>query len=120
VSDNATISRDELRQKIERRESFYLFEVLPEPYFRKHHLPGAIHMSPNEVAETAEHVVPRKDAEIVLYCWDEHCPTSPYAARVLAAQGYTNVREYMEGKKDWRAAGLPVERTSDPVPAAAP
>jgi hypothetical protein len=29
---------------------------------------------------------------------------------VLAAQGYTNVREYAEGKKDWREAGLPIER----------
>jgi len=31
---------------------------------------------------------------------------------VLVALGYTNVREYVEGKKDWRAAGLAVERIS--------
>ena len=24
--------------------------------------------------------------------------------------GYTEVREYREGKKDWREAGLPMER----------
>jgi hypothetical protein len=36
---------------------------------------------------------------------------------VLAALGYTNVREYVEGKKDWRAAGLPLERR-DQVPVA--
>jgi len=24
--------------------------------------------------------------------------------------GYTNVREYMEGKKGWQAAGLPMEK----------
>jgi rhodanese-related sulfurtransferase len=36
----------------------------------------------------------------------------------LAAQGYTNVREYVEGKKDWREAGLPLER-SEPQPSAA-
>jgi rhodanese-related sulfurtransferase len=29
---------------------------------------------------------------------------------VLVAQGYTNVREYVEGKKDWRDAGLALER----------
>ena len=28
----------------------------------------------------------------------------------LAALGYTNVREYAEGKQDWIEAGLPVER----------
>jgi rhodanese-related sulfurtransferase len=28
----------------------------------------------------------------------------------LAALGYTNVREYRDGKKDWVDAGLPMER----------
>jgi rhodanese-related sulfurtransferase len=27
----------------------------------------------------------------------------------LAAMGYTNVRDYAEGKQDWIDAGLPVE-----------
>jgi len=31
------------------------------------------------------------------------------AARELAALGYTNVRDYAEGKSDWMNAGLPVE-----------
>jgi rhodanese-related sulfurtransferase len=31
------------------------------------------------------------------------------AARELAAMGYTNVRDYAEGKQDWIDAGLPVE-----------
>lgn len=67
-----TISRDELLRKIEGGEKFLLFEVLPEPYYRKHHLPGAIHMSPNEVAATAARHTSDKNAEIVLYCWDDH------------------------------------------------
>jgi rhodanese-related sulfurtransferase len=68
----STISRDELRQKIEGGHSFTLFEVLPEPYYRKHHLPGAIHMSPNDVIGTVSRHAPDKNAEIVLYCWDDH------------------------------------------------
>lgn len=70
--ETATISRDELRGKIERGDSFFLFEVLPLPYYRKHHLPGALHMPPNDVTATAAQTVPSKDAEIVLYCWDDH------------------------------------------------
>ena len=66
------VSRDELRQKIERGDPFVLFEVLPEPYYRKHHLPTAVHMPPTDVEATAERVVPDKSAEIVLYCWDDH------------------------------------------------
>jgi rhodanese-related sulfurtransferase len=72
VSSRATITRDELRLKIERGDTFFLFEVLPEPYYRKHHLPGATHMPPNDAVATAQRVVPDKAAEIVLYCWDDH------------------------------------------------
>ena len=66
------ISRDELRQKIERGDDFYLFEVLGEPYYRRHHLPGARLMLPAEVQQTVTTAEVPKDAEIVLYCWDDH------------------------------------------------
>ncbi|HEY8176021.1 MAG TPA: rhodanese-like domain-containing protein [Gemmatimonadaceae bacterium] len=72
MSKRRAISRDELRLKIERGDDFTLFEVLPEPYYRKHHLPGALHLPPNDVAETVAGLVPDKTGEIVLYCWDDH------------------------------------------------
>ena len=72
TSHAPVISRDELRDRIASPEPFFLFEVLPEPYYRKHHLPGALHMPPNDVVGTAARVVPDKNAEIVLYCWDDH------------------------------------------------
>jgi rhodanese-related sulfurtransferase len=68
----SAISREELRSKIERGDRFFLFEVLPEPYYRKHHLPGAVHLPPNDVAATVARLAPDKGSEIVLYCWDEH------------------------------------------------
>jgi rhodanese-related sulfurtransferase len=72
LSDRTTISRDELRQKLDGGDEFLLFEVLPEPYYRKHHLPRALHMPPTDVEATAARLAPDKDAEIVLYCWDDH------------------------------------------------
>lgn len=68
----SAISREALRLKIARGDDFALFEVLPEPYYRKHHLPGALHLPPNDVAETVARLVPDKSGEIVLYCWDDH------------------------------------------------
>ena len=65
-----TISRDELQAKIERGDQFALFEVLPTMYWRKHHLPGARPLPPSQVTELVPQLVPDKDAEIVLYCWD--------------------------------------------------
>ena len=72
MTERKTIPRDELRDRIDRGDRFVLFEVLPEPYYRKHHLPGALHMAPSDVIGTAQRVAPQKDADIVLYCWDDH------------------------------------------------
>lgn len=57
---------------MERGHRFFLFEVLPEPYYRKHHLPGALHIPPHDVLATVQRIAPDKSAEIVVYCWDEH------------------------------------------------
>ena len=72
LSDRKTITREELKARIDRGDRFFLFEVLPEPYYRKHHLPGALHMPPNDVIETARRVLPDISADVVLYCWDDH------------------------------------------------
>jgi rhodanese-related sulfurtransferase len=64
-----TISRDELKEKMDRGEDFYLVEVLDEPYYRHSHLPGAINLPPGSVRE-AQRLLPDKKAEIVVYCMD--------------------------------------------------
>ena len=72
MSNRPLISREELRLKIEGGDKFFLFEVLPEPYYRKNHLPGALQLPPNDVVATVERLVPDKNADVVLYCWDDH------------------------------------------------
>ena len=64
------ITRDELHEKIRRGDRFHLFEVLGRGYWRKHHLPGARNLPPDEVESLAPQLVPDKAAEIVVYCWD--------------------------------------------------
>ena len=102
------ITRDELKEKIDRGDQFALFEVLPLMYWRKHHLPQAKNLPPNDVVATIRELVPDRDTEIVLYCWDHDCPTSGWAGTELEALGYTNIREYSGGKKEWIDAGLPM------------
>jgi rhodanese-related sulfurtransferase len=63
-----TISREELREKIEGGSDLVLVETLTEPYYRHSHLPGAVNLPTEEVGERAEEVLPDKDAEIVVYC----------------------------------------------------
>lgn len=64
----ATISRDELKMKIERRETFMLVETLPAAAYHHAHLPGAINLPPDQVTQLAPTLLPDKTADIVVYC----------------------------------------------------
>ena len=64
----ATISRDELKEKIERGDKFALVETLPRTTYDHIHLPGAINLPPDVVEQLAPALLPDKSAEIVVYC----------------------------------------------------
>ena len=110
MTDTPTISRDELHDLIEADADVTVVEALPAQYYDDAHLPGAINIPHTEVRALAPTLLPDKDAAIVTYCSNTACPNSGVAAAQLTKLGYTNVREYAEGKDDWREAGLPVEQ----------
>lgn len=64
----STISRDELKRKIDRHENFLLLETLEPPNYEAGHLPGAINLPPTRLQELAPKVAPNKNQEIVVYC----------------------------------------------------
>ena len=64
----STISRDELKAKIERRDNFLLVETLPRTAYQHAHLPGAINLPPDQVPQLAPTLLPDKAADIVVYC----------------------------------------------------
>ena len=105
-----TITRDELKALLDRGEDVTIVEALPEQYYRKGHLPGALLLPHDQVDELAPTLLPDKSAEIVVYCANLPCPNSEIAAERLSELGYTNVREYAEGKQDWIDAGYPIEQ----------
>jgi rhodanese-related sulfurtransferase len=63
-----TISRDELKRKIENRDEFRLVETLPKISYEHAHLPGAINMPSDQVRNLAPKLLPDKNADIVVYC----------------------------------------------------
>jgi rhodanese-related sulfurtransferase len=63
-----TISRDELKAKIDRKDNFLLVETLPATAYHHNHLPGAINLPPESVTSLASQILPDKNAEIVVYC----------------------------------------------------
>jgi len=63
-----TITRDELKQKIDRKDDFRRVETLPKAAFDHEHLPGAINLPPDQVTARASKILPDKNADIVVYC----------------------------------------------------
>ncbi len=102
------IQRDELEQAIG-AGAVTVVETLRAEHFADGHLPGAIHIHFEQIAQQAPSLLPDKDAAIVTYCSNTACRNSEAAANQLTAMGYTNVRKYAEGKEDWQQAGLPLE-----------
>jgi hypothetical protein len=60
-----TISREELREKMDRGEDFILLEALGESSYQRAHLPGAIRFKDTS---RAPELLPDKSAVIVAYC----------------------------------------------------
>ncbi len=63
-----TISRKDLKDKIDRGDDFVLVETLSEEQYRYTHLPGAVNLPPKRVRELAPQLLPDKEADIVVYC----------------------------------------------------
>ena len=104
------ITRDELKGMLDRGEAVTIIEALPEPYYRKAHLPGALNLPHDQIDDLAPTLLPDKAAPIVAYCASLPFENSQIAAERLRELGYTNVRDYAEGKQDWIDAGYPVEQ----------
>jgi len=62
------VTRDELKNKMDRKERFFLVESQSPMMFEDAHLPGAVNIPPDRVAALAPAVLREKDAEIIVYC----------------------------------------------------
>lgn len=100
-----TITREELRQKLDLGEPFKLIMALNGWAFEAKHIPGSLHFDTPEGLFAAV----RPDDEVVVYCSNVDCLSSVALYRDLVRHGYRNVRRYAGGLLDWEDAGLPTE-----------
>ena len=63
-----TISRDELKSKLDRRDNFVLLETLAKNAYDHVHILGAKNLPPDEVKTGAATLIPDKKSEVVVYC----------------------------------------------------
>lgn len=100
-----TISREELKTKLNRGDDFKLVMVLGGWAYQAKHIPGSMNLS--NPAESMEILDPSD--EIVVYCSNESCVSSIAAYKMLKDMGFENVRRYSGGLHDWEEAGYPLE-----------
>ena len=100
-----TISREELKAKLDRGDDFKLVFVLGDWAFQAKHIPGSLNISNPETG--ADYLNP--DDDIVVYCSNESCVASIAAYRMLKDARFEKVRRYSGGLLDWEDAGYPLE-----------
>ena len=99
---------EDVKQKMERGEKFYLIDVREESEWNQDHLPGAIHLGKGIIERDIEAKIPDSSAEIVLYCGGGF--RSALAADTLQRMGYTNVISMDGGYSGWRNADYDLEK----------
>jgi rhodanese-related sulfurtransferase len=105
----ATIDREKVQALVD-DQSAQLVEVLPAEEYEEEHLPGAISI-PLKKFDSRRLDELDRNRPVIVYCWDYQCDLSPRAAARLATLAFSEVYDYMAGKADWLAAGLPSEGT---------
>ena len=93
-----SITAEEAKQIIDSEEGYIILDVREQDEYDAGHIPGAIVIPHEEIADKAEEVLTDKDQLILVYCRSGR--RSKIAAEALAELGYTNIKEF-GGILDW-------------------
>ena len=99
------ITREELKKKLDRGETFKLVNCLEDWMFRAKRIPGSIHFV------SLKHALETLDCkeEVIVYCSNFGCTASVLVYQQLIEHGFRNLRHYAGGIADWEDAGYPLE-----------
>ncbi len=92
------ITAEEAKQIMDTEEGYIILDVRTQEEYDQGHIPGAILISHEEIAEKAEDVLTDKNQLILVYCRSGR--RSKIAAEALVELGYTNIKEF-GGIIDW-------------------
>ncbi|MEU6373706.1 rhodanese-like domain-containing protein [Streptomyces sp. NPDC046909] len=90
-------------------KGFVLIDTRSTESWEQGHIPGAVHLPTDQIAERAAEVVPAGSV-VVTYCWGPGCNGATRAAYAFAELGY-RVKEMLGGFEYWSREGFEVEDT---------
>ena len=97
---------DRARELIERGAT--ILDVLPEPTYRRNHIPGALSRPLASMTEASMSDL-AKTKPVIVYCFDQRCDLSARASARLVQMGFTAVHDLIGGRAAWTLLGLPTE-----------
>lgn len=106
----------ELKELLDAGESVYIvdlrhpLELVPDPFV----LPGAVHVSPEDLAKRV-HEIPR-DRDVVLYCTCPNEATAATTAMKLHKLGIERIRPLRGGFDEWKKLGYPMDAIPPIIP----
>ena len=109
-----SIDREALRDLLARGQ-VSLADASGSTIYADAHLPGAVSLPCDRVAELAARRLPDPSRLVVVYAGGPAANNAQIVARRLVDQGYSDVAVYPGGKQDWVEAGLPVVREPGPT-----
>lgn len=104
ADDVDEVARDELLRRLAAGD-VTLVDVRPSEEYAAGHIPGALSLPLNELAERLASLP--SDTTIVAYCRGPYCVLAHEAVRALTASGLHAIR-LRDGMIEWRLANLPV------------
>ena len=107
------ISLDEARTSFESGEALFI-DSRHEFDYKLGHIRGAVNIPLKEIEERKDSLasVP-KDKLLIVYCDGAECNSSIELSSKLFQSGYSNVRIFFGGWREWEAARLPIVASND-------
>jgi rhodanese-related sulfurtransferase len=103
----ADISLQDVKAASDAKSAVIIDANSPDSY-KAGHVPGALSWA--EIKGNLAAKLPAdKNALIIAYCGNPHCPAYAQAAVAAKKLGYTNIKHMVDGIDGWNAAKLPTE-----------
>ena len=97
-----TITREELKAKLEQGGDFKLVNCLDDWMFRAKRIPGSIRFE--SLKHALDTLNPKE--EVIVYCSNSGCTASVLVYQQLIENGFQNLTRYAGGIADWEDAGI--------------
>lgn len=111
-SEIVEISAESLFTQFKQGSDVLVINVLNKGTFKDCSIKRSVHIPIDQLKAYAQKMLSIKkwqqDKPLVVYCASYECPLSKHAYKLLKGLGFSNVKAYEGGMRDWKQKGYPV------------